>query len=144
MPALTQAYEAYQKPTILVSYKVAATTTIYKGALVATSASGFLVPINNTVANQRFVGIAEETVVNSGADGDQSCRVAKGGGGVYSAAIAATQADVGKEVYAKTDNEVQVPTTGLVNLYKVGTIVGLETTGFGSPGVRIRIDNYSV
>lgn len=144
MAALTSAYEALQKPAILVSYKVAASTTIYKGALVAVNSSGFLVPMNHATASLKFVGISEETLTNNGADGDISCRVSKAGSGVFFNVNSATQADIGKEVYGKTDNEVNTSTVGLTNQYKVGTIAGLETTSLGQSGLRIRIDNYSV
>ncbi len=144
MAALTSAYEALQKPTIIVSYKVAAATTIYKGGLVAVNASGFLVPMNHSVASLKFVGIAEDTVANSGADGDLSCRVSKAGSGVFFNTNSATQADLGKEVYGKSDNEVNTSTVGLVNQYKVGTIVAVENTSLGQAGLRIKIDNYTV
>lgn len=144
MPALTSAYEALQKPSILTSYKVAAATTIYKGALVATNATGFLVPMNHATGSLKFVGIAEETVVNTGADGDLSCRVSKAGSGVFFNSNSAVQADIGKEVYGKTDNEVNISTVGLTNLYKVGTIIGIENTSLAQPGLRVKIDNYSV
>ncbi|KAA0225824.1 MAG: hypothetical protein AKCLJLPJ_01583 [Fimbriimonadales bacterium] len=144
MAALAQAFENYAKPGIVVNYKVAAATTIYKGALVGVNSSGFVVPMNHATANLKFLGFAEETVVNSGADGDKSVRVTKTGSGVYVDPSGIVQADIGKEVYAKTDNEVQISAIGLTNAYKVGTILGLETTSTGVAGVRVRVDNYSV
>ena len=70
--------------------------------------------------------------------------VTKAGSGIFADAGSATQADIGKEIYANTDNEVQVPTAGLTNLYKVGTLVALDTTSTGAAGLRVRIDNYTL
>ena len=56
----------------LPSYPVAASTTIYAGALVGLNSAGYLVPMSGT--GQRVVGIANETVDNSsGANGDKTC-----------------------------------------------------------------------
>lgn len=143
MAALTKAYEAFEKPAILVLYKMAGNTTIYKGALVGVNNAGYAVPIDHAVANLTFIGIAQETVQNTGADGDKSIRVVKSGSGVFADLGIQSQSNIGKEVYAKTDNEVQVATTGLTNLYKVGRIVALETTSLGANGYRIRIDGYA-
>jgi len=72
--------------------------------------------------------------------------ITKSGSFVFNAAsgFAPSVADIGKEVYANSDWEVQVSTTGLTNQYKVGTIVALEATANGAAGVRVRIDNYTV
>jgi hypothetical protein len=146
MPALTQPYEAFEKPGLVVSYKIS-NVKILKGSLVAVNVSGYLVPIAHGTANLKFVGVANETVDNSaGSAGDKSLNVTKTGSFVMKAASGFTPAlaDLGKEVYANTDWEVQVSTSGLTNLYKVGTIVSTETTSTGAAGVRVRIDNHSV
>jgi hypothetical protein len=143
LAALTKPFETLHKPALIASQKIAGSTTIYKGALVAANASGFAIPIDHGTANLTFLGIAEETVANTGADGDKSVRIAKFGGGVYVDLSSVTQSSVGKEVYAKTDNEVQINTAGLTNAYKVGTIVALETASTGVAGVRLRIDRYT-
>jgi hypothetical protein len=143
MAALANAFEAFPKPTIIVNYKIAASTTIYKGALVGVNANGFLVPMSHAAANLKFVGIAEETVENAGSNGAKSCRVSKSGGGVYVDLSSTTQASIGAEVYAKTDNELQINTSGLTSEYRVGTIVALEQTSTGVAGLRIRIDRHT-
>ncbi len=146
MAALTQAYEANEKPGLVVNYKLAA-VKIYKGGLVGINSAGYLTPMTHTTASLKFVGIAGETVDNSaGAAGDRALNAAKAGSFVMKAASGYTPAiaDIGKDVYALTDNEVQISTSGLTNSYKVGTILGLETTSAGATGVRIRIDNYVV
>lgn len=141
MPSLTGPYEAKHRPTLIQSYPVAAATKIFKGALVGVNASGYLVPMSHATANLLFVGIAEESVDNStGANGDKRCNVAKSGSAVYADVAGATQADVGKTVNALSDNEVQIGTFGLTNVYVVGTLVALEPTSTGASGLRVRID----
>jgi hypothetical protein len=142
MAALAAAYEVLYKPGNITLYKVAASTTIYKGALVAVDSDGFAIPIAHGTASLKYVGVAEETVINDGADGDASVRISKIGSFVY--AGTAVQADIGKEVYAVDDNTVQIGTGGLTNQYKVGTVLGVETTSKGAAGMRIRIQNYTV
>lgn len=144
--ALSKAFETFERPGLVVSYK-ASNVKIYKGANVGVNSSGFLVPMSHATASLKFVGVANETVDNTaGAAGDKSVNVTKTGSFVLKAAAGYTpaQADIGKEVYALTDWEVQISTVGLTNQYKVGTITGLETTSTGQTGLRVRVDNYSV
>jgi hypothetical protein len=143
---LTTAFETYERPGLVVSYKLS-NVKVYKGALVGVNSSGYLVPMAHGTASLKFVGVTNETVDNSaGSAGDKSVNVTKTGSFVmkavtgYSPAIA----DLGKEVYANSDFEVQIATTGLTNQYKVGTIVAVESTSTGAAGVRIRVGNYSV
>lgn len=146
MASLTQSFETYEKPGIVVSYKMSA-AKIYKGALVGVNSSGYLAKMDQGTAGLKFVGVANETIDNSaGAAGDKSLNVTKSGSFALKAAsgFIPTVADLGKEVYANTDWEVQISTVGLTNQYKVGTIVGIETTSTGANGVRVRIDNYSL
>ena len=146
MAALSQAYEAYEKPGIVVSYKQT-NAKLYKGALLAVNSSGYAVAIAHGTASLKFLGVANESVDNaSGSAGDKSINITKSGSFVMKAAsgFSPTVADIGKEVYASTDWEVQVSTSGLTNQYKVGTIVAIESTSTGASGVRVRIDNYSL
>lgn len=146
MAALTIAYETFEKPGLVVSYKMS-NAKIYKGSLVGVNASGYLVSMDNAVANLKFVGVANETIDNSaGAAGDKSMNVTKSGSFVFKAASGYTPVigDMGKEVYANTNWEVQIAAGGLLNLYKVGTITALENTSTGATGVRVRVDNYSL
>ena len=143
---LTTPFETYEKPGLVVSYKLS-NVKIYKGALVAVDATGHLIPIAHGTANLKFVGVANETIDNSaGAAGDKSVNVTKSGSFVMKAIAGYVPAiaDLGKEVYANTDWEVQIATAGLTNQYKVGTIVALETTSTGAAGVRVRVDNYAL
>jgi len=52
---------------------VATATTIYKGALIAKNAAGYVVPASDT-AGLTVIGIAEETVVNAGANGAKTVK----------------------------------------------------------------------
>lgn len=145
MAALTQSYETFEKPGMVIAYKMAA-VKIFKGAMVGVNASGYVVSMAHGTANLKFVGLASETVDNStGAAGDKSIIVSKVGTVVVKAASGFTpaQSNVGAEVYANTDWEVQVSTSGLTAQYKVGRIVALENTSTGASGVRIRIDDYT-
>ncbi|MBS1707880.1 MAG: hypothetical protein JSS65_04070 [Armatimonadetes bacterium] len=146
MAALTKSFETYERPGLVVSYKVS-NTKVYKGAAVGVNASGYIVPMAHGTASLKFVGVANDTVDNSsGTAGDKSVNVTKSGSFVYRAmaGFTPTVADLGKEVYAVTDWDVQVATAGLTNLYKTGTIVAVETTSTGETGVRVRVDNYSL
>lgn len=145
MAALTTPFETFEKPGLVISYKIAA-AKLFKGALVGVNASGFLAAVSPDTANMKFSGIANETVDNAaGNAGDKRMNVTKSGTFVFKAAASYTpaQADVGKEAYASSDWEVQISAVGLTNAYKVGRIVALETTSTGQTGVRIRIDDYT-
>lgn len=146
MAALTQAYETFERPGLVVAYKVS-NVKIYKGAMVGLNASGHLVSMAHGSASLKWVGVANETIDNStGTAGAVQLTVTKTGSFTYKpfSGFSPVQADIGKEVYATTDNEVQISTSGLTNQYKVGTIVAIETTSTGATGVRVRIDNYTV
>lgn len=146
MAALTQPFETFEKPGLVVNYKTT-NAKIYKGALVGINGSGYLCSMSQAVSGLKFAGVANETVDNaSGSPGDKALNVTKCGSFVFKAAASFVPAiaDLGKEVYANSDWEVQISTSGLTNLYKVGTIVGIESTSTGASGVRVRIDNYSL
>jgi hypothetical protein len=144
--ALNKPFETFERPGLVVSYKLAA-SKVYKGSNLAVNATGFAVPITHTGTGYKYLGVSNETLDNSGgAAGDKSVNVTKSGTFVFKAAAGytPTQADIGKEVYAVTDWEVQVATAGLTNQYKVGTIVAIEPTSSGQTGVRVRVGNYTL
>lgn len=146
MGQLAASYETYERPGLVVSYKLAA-AKVWKGGMVGVDATGYLRPMNPATASLRFMGIANETVDNSlGNPGDRSVNVTKTGSFVMKAAsgYVPTIAEMGKEVYAASDWEANSSSTGLTNAYKVGTVVAVETTATGASGARVRIDNYSV
>jgi len=146
MPQLTQPYEAYERPGLVVAYKMAA-VKVFKGAALGVAADGFCLPMTPATAGLRFIGIAVETVDNvGGTAGAKSVNVAKSGAFVFKPASGYTpaQADLGKEAHAASDWEIQVSATGLANAYKTGVVIGLETTSTGAAGLRIRIDNHTL
>jgi hypothetical protein len=105
MPALSQPYEAHEREGLIVAYPVKANARIWKGALVCVDNTGYLVPASDT-ANLRFVGVAFESVDNTGgASGAKRCRVVKRGTFVYNRIGSFTQADIGTTARAITDNE---------------------------------------
>lgn len=59
---------------IYTEYPVEAGETIYQGCMVMVDTDGYLTHAADTV-NCKVVGIADETVTNSGADGAAFCRV---------------------------------------------------------------------
>lgn len=146
MPALNKAYESFERPGLVVSYRLS-NVRVFKGALVGVNASGFLVPMAHGTSGLRFVGVANETVDNStGSAGARSVNVTKSGSFVCVpiVGVSPTVADLGKVVYANTDWEFQIATAGLTNQYAIGTVVGFETSSTGQNGARIRIDNHTV
>jgi hypothetical protein len=137
MPALQQPYEAHEREGLIVAYPVKANARIWKGALVCVDNTGYLVPASDT-ANLRFVGVAFESVDNTGgASGAKRCRVVKRGTFVYNRIGSFTQADIGTTARAVSDNEVAKTST---NNIVVGTVVEL----LDGSRVRIRIDNHTV
>lgn len=145
MAALSKPFESLERPGIVVSTKIS-NVQVWKGALLGVNASGFAVPMAHGTANLKFIGVACESVNNStGSAGAKSVNVTKAGSFVLTpnSGYSPGQADIGAEVYAVNDNQVQVSTTGLTSAYKIGTIAALETTSLGSNGVRVRIDRYT-
>lgn len=137
MPALSQPYETHEREGLIVAYPVKANARIWKGALVCVDSTGYLVPASDT-ANLRFVGVAFESVDNTGgANGAKRCRVVKRGTFIYNRIGSFTQADIGVTARAVTDNEVAKTST---NNIVVGTVVEL----LDGNRVRIRIDNHTV
>lgn len=95
-----------------ITVPVKGNTTIYQGALVALDAGGFAVP-GQKATGLTAVGRAEETVNNTGADGDIAIQVQRG---VFiydnSATGKVTQALVLKPCYMADDQTVTATATG--------------------------------
>lgn len=105
---------------------VAASTTIYQGALVCVNSSGYLVPAANNTTYE-CMGVAAESADNSsGSNGDLTVTVDFNhverftGSGI-------TQADVGKSCYVIDDETVGDDAAASKNVH-VGTVVQLEAT----------------
>lgn len=140
MAAATADRETKRQDCKIKAYPVAASTTIYKGTLVAVNASGYLVSISDA-ANLIFAGVAFEKIDNSaGANGDKKCRVEKEGEHefVYTGGDA-TIAKVGQIVYAQDNQSVDEDALLTTNDYQVGVITEFVSAAV----VRVKIDNYA-
>ena len=141
MPSLTKPYETFEKPGIVLAYDLGP-TPIHKGGLIGLNAAGKPAPLTPS-APMRFLGVAVENA--DIAKKQRFVTLAKLGSFVFGAVgFTPAATDLGKLVYAVSDWEVQLGTTGLTNAIPVGTIVGVESTAANGPGVRVRIDLHTV
>jgi hypothetical protein len=109
-------------------YPVEAGDIIYKGAMVAVDADGYLHPAQDAAAH-KVVGVADEYVSNAlGADGAVSCRVVSGRSFKF-AASSITQAMLGEMMYA-VDDQTFDDAIG-TNAVKVGRLVQFVSTTEG-------------
>jgi hypothetical protein len=118
-------------------------TTIYQGALVALDASGYAIP-GKKAESLTAVGRAEETVTNTGADGELVIRVARGVFVFDNTATSAnkiTAAHVLKPCYMEDDHTVTA--LALFNQRE-----NIKTTNFPTgasvAGTVIRVDDEGV
>lgn len=106
----------------IVSLKMAASTTLYKGTLVAINISGLAVAAADT-ANFVLGGVALEQKTNGSTAGATEIKVARDGR--FEFAIASTtQASVGQPCYMVDNNTVGLAAT-TTNDVRVGTITRL-------------------
>lgn len=134
MPALNAPYDPQDKPGELISYRVGANVTIHKGALVSVRSDGFAYPSRSGVGSDQFIGVAFESVDNTGgAAGAKSVRVLKRGTYVYNGS-GFSQSSVGQAMYALDDNTL---TTTSTNNQLVGYVVEV----LSATRARVRIDN---
>jgi hypothetical protein len=108
------------------SYPVAASSTIYAGAIVCVDNNGYAVPGSDS-ANLKFVGIAREKADNSsGSAGDISVEVDCIHGSTWRfAATSLAQADGdGTQVFVSDDQTVAKSTT---NSVKIGRLAYFES-----------------
>lgn len=109
---------------------VAASTTIYKGALVGIKSDGY---VRGLVAGDGFAGIAYENMDNSsGSDGDKSVRVYTEGDFGHAVASAVI-GDMGRPVFGSADETMSYDGEG--NSY-VGTVIDFVSAGL----VIVRLD----
>ena len=93
---------------------VKAKTTIYQGSIVAIGADGYAIP-GKKAASLKAAGRAEETVENTGSDGDAVVRVSRGVFVFDNSATAANKvgiADVLGPCYIEDDHTVTKTATG--------------------------------
>ena len=132
MTALTKDRKTEYREGVELEHKVAASTKIYAGSLVALNESGYAVPAADT-ASLRFVGVAREQVDNSlGANGDKSVAVRKTGLHRFAASGMAIT-DIGKPAFIFDDQTVAK--SGVTNWIACGTIA--EFISAGEVGVNI-------
>jgi hypothetical protein len=129
MTALAKARNTLNKhiPGLLQAFKIAASTKIYAGSLVAINSSGYAVPAGAT-AGHRVIGRADETIDNSaGANGALSVRVEQGCfKWTNSAGSAVAQSGVGAVCYVEDDNTVA---SSASNSIVAGIVVEVESDG---------------
>lgn len=117
----------------LQSYPVAAGETVYKGALVVISSTGYLEALTDA-ASKRFAGVAYENKTNTtaagyGSDGDLNCRVYTAG--VFKLVCTSiTQAMVGQMMYGVDDQTVD-DTTGGTYYISIGRLVQYDSATVG-------------
>ncbi len=107
---------------------VKANTTIYQGALVALGADGFAIP-GKKAAGLTAAGRAEETVENTGGDGDMVIRVTRGVFVYANTSTAANKvgaAHVLKPCYIEDDQTVTALATGAS---VAGLVVRVDDSG---------------
>ena len=112
-----------------IGYPVAANAVIYRGALVALNASGYLEPAT-TATTITCVGKAQEAVDNTGgSNGDLTCEARMG---IHKwendGTDTVVQADLGALAYA-VDDQTVANTDGLSTRSAAGRIVLLESDG---------------
>lgn len=142
MPQLTKSIETFEKPGIVIRYRLATGAKIFKGALVGLNSAGLAVPMNPSVANLKFIGVANESVEQS--ESRTAINVTKSGAFLYPSTATTSIAQLGSVAFAAGDGSVSTSGEGLTNDYTVGTVVGLETASNGDYGLRIRIDNHTL
>lgn len=135
MAALTANRDGKRKDGEVQLHPMAASTTVFAGALLMVLAAGLAVPGADTAAGL-FIGVAEERKT-SAATGTTSVKVRKRGS-FECVAAGATQAWVGSTVYLVDDQTVALAIT-TVNDVACGTVVEFISATL----VRVRIDKHS-
>lgn len=112
----------------LIPVQIATATTIEAGKMVSVNAGGFAIPAADTAATI-VVGVAEETVVNSGANGAKSVLIRRGK--MFKLAnhtTPVTQASVGSTVVVVDAATVGLAAT-MTNDIVAGKCFGIEADG---------------
>ncbi len=107
MVALTAERDTKQRSGAVFSRGVAANAVIFKGAMVALNAAGFLVPFS-AATTLKADGVAQQTVTGSATNGEVLCEVERG---VFrfansAAGDAITRADIGLDCFGVDDDQV--------------------------------------
>jgi len=112
------------------SVAVAASETIYKGAMVSVNATGYLVSATDA-AGETCIGVADEAGDNSaGSNGDIEIRVRRGCvAGFTTLGTVVDQADMGLAVYVSDDNNLE-KIAGVTNNLVAGTLESIDGSTF--------------
>lgn len=129
MVALTADRDTKQRSGAVFNRGVAASVQIYKGALVALNAAGYLVP-GSAATTLKADGVAQETVKGGASAGDVSCGVERG---VFrfansAAGDAITIADIGNDCFIVNDQTV-AKTNGTNTRSVAGKIEDVDSQG---------------
>lgn len=122
MVALTQNANRTEKEGQLISFKVKGGVNIFRNALVAVDATGYLVPMSDT-AGLTFAGMAYEGCDASNAvDGELSVRVERENAFEVDG-TGFVQADVLKAVVGLDDNSVGLTSTNSVSVGRILEVI---------------------
>ena len=126
---LTADRNTQMKDGELIAVPIATAKKIFAGSLVAANATGYATP-GAVAATLTYLGRAEETVDNTGADGALSVLVRRGKAFKFanSAADAVTQASMGKVCYIEDDQTVSA-TSDTNARSAAGIVIGAEDDG---------------
>ena len=126
---LTADRNTQMKDGELIAVPIAAAKKIFAGSLVAANATGYATP-GAVAATLTYLGRAEETVDNAGADGALSVLVRRGKAFKFanSATDAVTQASMGKVCYIEDDQTVSA-TSATGARSAAGIVIGVEAGG---------------
>ncbi len=127
MAALAADRNTPLKGAELLNVPVATATTIYAGSIVVSNASGYAAP-GSTATGLAFLGRAEESVINAGANAAKSINVRAHQMFYWanSATDAVVQADLGRTCYIEDDQTVCHTAT---DKSAIGVVKGLDSGG---------------
>lgn len=130
MTATTEPRNTPRRDAEQFSFPIAASTKILAGTIVALNASGYAVP-GSTATTLRSIGVAEETIDNSGGgDGDLNVPIRRGCFRFYNSASsdAIANTDYGTTCYI-VDNQTVAKTHGGNTRSAAGTVRGVDSAG---------------
>lgn len=127
MTAQTQARSVVEQAGQFIEAPMKGATTIFQGALVVTE-SGLAVP-GKTAASLTVLGVAERTVVNSGADSAAKVLAKRGTYKFFNhGADAVVAGDVGKDCYI-VDDQTVAKTSNSSARSIAGKVIAVESDG---------------
>lgn len=116
MTALSESVNRLERDGDVIVLPVAASTTIYQGALLQVDDNGRVQPATRG-ANKKLVGVAGEYVQNGATAGAMNVEVRRNR--LFHFGTTGTAPDVGDDVYADDDNTLTATSTGRTRVGKV-------------------------